>query len=193
MDFSTLLRDLQPVVTGWVVNLLQHGAGVGMHIGSAVTDPAPGCLELDGSIRSSTPLGCQVYHDSDQTLPSGIWTAAAFNRSQFDTDAMHELASNTPRVTCRSGGVYLFSGRLLFSANASGIRGTALRLNGSTILAQNGPFTATANDFGLSVTGVYWMDAGDYVELLGFQSSGGNLAVRSVSRCSPGLAAVRLA
>lgn len=193
MNPSNLIRDLQPIVTGWVVALLQRGAGVGVHIGSGLTDPAPGCLELDGSIRSSTALGCRACHASDQTLPNAAWTALALDRSLFDTDAMHSLTTNSSRITCRTGGAYLLCGHLLFSASSSGKRGIALRLNGSVQIARAGLFPADADDFGLSAATVCWMDAGDYIELLGYQSSGASLAVKAAARFSPDLAAVRLA
>jgi len=80
----------------------------------------------------------------------------------------------------------------LWDANVVGGRLIGLRLNGATWLAQNG-FAASGGGLNtrMSIARVYYLAVGDYVELMGWQGSGGNLDVLSIGNYSPELAMAR--
>jgi len=78
---------------------------------------------------------------------------------------------------CRYPGLYLLSGTVTFASNATGIRWAFLSINGIAQDATIGSSPGTAAEV-LAVhchTTKIFMAQGDYVELLGRQSSGGAL------------------
>ena len=67
----------------------------------------------------------------------------------------------------------------MFSANATGVRSVGIRLNGSTYVASQGSSSMGATlTTVVNVTTVLDLAANDYVELIGYQSSGGALNVQ---------------
>jgi D-serine deaminase-like pyridoxal phosphate-dependent protein len=90
---------------------------------------------------------------------------------------MHDNATNNSRITIRTAGTYEVGGAVRFSANATGARQVAVRLNGTTFLVKNqqSPLASSATDCATPVI-PYVFSVGDYIELVATQSSGGNLA-----------------
>jgi outer membrane protein assembly factor BamB len=102
-----------------------------------------------------------------------------FPSEQFDTNGFHSTTTNTSRITIPTGlgGYYLVSGNLRFATNGTGSRVLMLRKNGSdllTITEYAGTASATATGRG---TLIWNFAAGDYLEILAYQSSGGNLTL----------------
>lgn len=127
-------------------------------------DP-PGCV-----IRLTTTLGI-----SDATV-----TAVQFNAADArDTDAFHDPASSNTRMTVPTGlgGWYTAGGVVTFAANGTGYRLVGLRVNGTTRMAQQTSvsFGTAANT--LTVSAPLLLAAGDYVELIVYQNSGGALNI----------------
>lgn len=118
---------------------------------------------------------------------SGSYQALTFNSERVDVGAMHDTSSNTGRLTVPTGGggFYAIGGCIEFASNATGKRGIAVRLNGSTIIAQHESDNIGASDHALAISTVYQLAAGDYVELMGKQSSGGSLNMLATSAYSP--------
>ena len=119
---------------------------------------------------------CRVHNSAAQTLTTATFTAITMNSERFDNDSLHSTVTNTARITFATAGVYLVGGALEFVANSTGVRGAFLRINGTTYISGGihmtrtdgggaGEFTATIYSFAVS----------DYVELMGYQNSGGNL------------------
>jgi len=84
-------------------------------------------------------------------------------------------------------GEYEIYGSLYFAANAVGSRGAAIRLNGVTYISSSRGMADTTAAQGTSIAIVtnYVLAINDYVELMGWQSSGGVLAVIAVGNMSP--------
>lgn len=121
-------------------------------------------------------LGARVYHSVDQSLGNAATTVLAFNSELKDTDTIHSNSTNNSRLTCKTDGCYAIGGTVVFAANATGLRQILIRLNGATTIAvQRVP--ANSSDSILSVATHYTLSANDYVELLGYQNSGGSLNV----------------
>lgn len=140
-----------------------------------------------------TPPSARVYHNAAQSIPNATLAALSFNSERFDTDSIHSTSSNTSRLTCNTAGLYLITGAVAFDANAAGIRSLRVRLNGATYLA-NQQVNASGGglDSMLTVSTLYQMAAGDYVEMVVYQNSGGSLNCQSASNYSPEFGMVKV-
>lgn len=118
---------------------------------------------------------------------SGNYQALTFNSERVDVGSMHDTGSNTGRLTVPSGGggFYAIGGCIEFASNATGRRGIQIRLNGTTVIAREESANLGANDHAVTVSTVYQLAAGDYVELMGLQASGGSLNMLATGNYSP--------
>lgn len=127
----------------------------------------------------------RVYNSGTQSVSNNTITTLSFDSESYDPWAMHDTSTNTSRLTVTEPGVYLIGGHLEWASDATNIRGIYIRLNGSTVL---GYVIANAvNGFAtvLNVVTEYQLTTGDYVELRGYQNSGGMLdAAGGLSGCS---------
>jgi hypothetical protein len=143
----------------------------------------------------SDPPRCRLTHASAQSTTSGTGLALLFDTEVVDDGGLHSTSSNTSRITIPSdgGGFYVINGNVEFASNATGHRQLAVRLNGSTTIANvripavNGAVTI------VSISTMYSLADGDYIELLALQSSGGALNVNSTGDYSPIFSAVWVA
>ncbi|MFF7142232.1 hypothetical protein ACFZB5_13420 [Streptomyces nodosus] len=119
-----------------------------------------------------------------QAVATGTWTPLTLDTEQVDTYAGHSATTNSSRYTAQVPGWYTVCGVSAWASNATGVRRSRLHVNGASVpgSSQMVP-TATTG----SVTGVMtpvravFLDAGDYVEVVGWQNSGGNLATAVAS------------
>lgn len=141
----------------------------------------------------------RVFHSANQTLTTSVEAALAFNSERFDTAAgaaatHHDTATNNSRLTVLYAGKYLVSGTVRFAANATGARQVRVRLNGATFIAAvQIPTSSAGSTTTLNVTALYDMAVNDYVELMAFQTSGGDLAAEVQANISPEFMMVRVA
>jgi hypothetical protein len=120
-------------------------------------------------------IRCAAYTDAVQALANATDVAIALNQESFDTDSMHDNTTNNTRITFTTAGTYVITSNLAYRANGNGYRKIAIRLNGSTILNQL-RFDADNGTDNLKMgSTIYTFDADDYIELIGYQNSGGSL------------------
>ena len=123
------------------------------------------------------PASCEAYASATTSLANSTATAVAFAAENWDTDAFHDNVTNNTRLTVPAGlgGRYLVIGGCTFALNITGVRSIRLRVNGAgtndsfTMLPTTGLATI------MSVSRELLLNAGDYVELLAYQTSGGAL------------------
>jgi hypothetical protein len=117
---------------------------------------------------------------------SGSWQALTFDSERVDVGACHSIVSNTSRLTVPSGGGgwYDIGGSIEWASNATGTRSIGIRLNGATFLAAP-KVAALSTTLPQSVSTKYQLAAGDYVELMAVQDSGGALNVAASGDYSP--------
>src|SRR5258706_1906708 len=137
------------------------------------------------SIQIPRGVRARVYKSTDQTLTTGVAAAITFNSELYDTDAIHDTGSNTSRLTIPSAGTYRVTGNLRYASNATGFRQAQIQLNGATTIASVVLTACQTNVTDIQVTPDYVFVAGDYVELIAGQTSGGNLNVSSAAHLSP--------
>jgi hypothetical protein len=147
--------------------------------GSYATFVFGGAVGSDGQPRAS------AYNSATQTLTTAVATTLTFDSEDFDVGTMHSTVSNTSRVTVPTsqGGLYLIIGGTTFAANATGYRELDLKKNGTTTMTSVvNPSNSGATVTAIQVMTVLVLAAADYIELIGTQTSGGNLAAGSASR-----------
>ena len=168
----------------------QHNAGG--------TDPL---TVISASILTSGTLplarlampGAKVFNNAVAAMTNITWTAVPFNSELYDfSTPMHDNVTNNSRVTSQVTGKYIISASISFTASnvAAPIRGIKFRLNGTTDIARvYGPGIQSATEVvDLSLTTVYNLAAGDYVECMGYQNSNGALNLLASSAYSPYMA-----
>jgi hypothetical protein len=148
-----------------------------LNVGSA-SGAGTGDVKMSGAVRQSTALGCRAYRTSTQTIPNATWTALSLNAERFDDDNIHDTVTNNSRLTCKTAGVYYIFGNITWVLNSTGVRGVAIRLNGTTFIADLF-VQATSSVVGnvMNVSCIANLNVNDYVELMAYQNSGGNLNI----------------
>lgn len=124
-------------------------------------------------------MGAKGVRSTAQTIPDNTDTAVAFNGTdEYDSDSIHDPASNNTRFTVPTGGAGKWRG--VFHANyafhASGVRNIFFRKNGTTRLAEESrppmasPFLTPVN-----LSDEWLLADGDYIEVVTYQNRGGTL------------------
>ena len=142
----------------------------------------------------SDPPRAQLRQTAAQTFgTSGLFAALLFDAEDWDTYGGHSTTTNTSRYTCQVAGIYQFSGKVSWNGSATGRRASKWMKNGSDVAGNQMAIIATsASDVQHpAVTMQISLVVGDYVELYGFQESGGSLATNVASSAQHPLMTVR--
>ncbi|HEX2202182.1 MAG TPA: hypothetical protein VHG91_02735 [Longimicrobium sp.] len=143
--------------------------GSGIHIKNTVD----GVPELQ-----ATAVGVKAYLTANVAMPTGAWVVLAFTGETFD-DGLHSTTTTPSRFIAPTGlgGKYLVTAHAVFTAaGAAGdtTRLVRLRKNGTLIEAE-GRLLENGSGTTVSLTTVAKLNAGDYLEMLVYQDSGGTL------------------
>ena len=89
---------------------------------------------------------------------------------------MHDLVTNSHKITIATAGKYLFGATLYYIGNATGQRYCALEKNaavptGGTLIAINSPLATPVTYDTIQVMGMMDMAAGDYATAATYQNS----------------------
>lgn len=148
----------------------------------ATTDWVP--MGYGASIQANVPT-CRVYRTTAQSIPNIAWTALSFDAERWDTDTLHDNATNPSYLTCRTAGKYLVTFTAGFALNATGVRGYCFRVNGGSLqgVAMANAMSGNAHYGGSTL--IVDLAVGDFVECLVYQSSGGALTIDPAAMYSP--------
>lgn len=175
-NFDQAFGDLQKLVTvlkGKLIDLDSLSDVV-----APVVVPPPVVSTFSVFIAASGAVSGSAYATTTQTLTTATTTALALDAHDFQAGALHSAVTNNSRVTAAVAGRYSFTGHVVFAGNATGQRFIALRKGGSVFLATTRlPNNGAGVLLACEVSCLVALAAGEYVELLAFQDSGGNLAV----------------
>lgn len=163
----------------------------GDYIGLQVHQTSGGNLDVSGRLtlikldagRVGTGIGARVTNSGNVSGTDATYTSMTFDTEVFDTDGFHSTSSNTSRFTIPAGlgGTYLVQGTIQWVANATGVRFAAIAKNGTND-TPSGPLTPSSSFSNrLPTYAVLQLVAGDYVEVKGYQNSGGALNMESGS------------
>jgi hypothetical protein len=125
-------------------------------------------------------IGCSIYNSDGvgTVVSNNTQTVLSWNSESWDSSAFHSTSTNTSRITIPTGlgGTYQLNASLLWANSAIGLRYVAFRKNGGGTIYYGGQDTGSASAFPASTnTRIFTAVAGDYFEIVCFQSSGGNL------------------
>lgn len=122
------------------------------------------------------PVRCIVSRAVAQSIPNNAITGIIWDTEELDTDSIWTAGANASRLTVPVAGTYLISAHGNFAANATGVRLVAIVKNGVTYLSSHTDVGSAAWLTGSSVTALDLAAAGDYYELIAYQTSGAALS-----------------
>lgn len=119
----------------------------------------------------------RTHLSAPQSLTNNVEVAISWNVEDFNTDFFHNNSTNPTRYTASLQGVYSFGAGLDFAANTAGTRYMYFKVNGATNMGLSQAPGNVGQDTWLQLRDDIQLNAGDYVELLAFQNSGGALNI----------------
>lgn len=139
-------------------------------------------------------VGARVFNSAAISIPNTTFTILTFNTERYDNDGIHSISVNTGRLTAQTEGYYAIFAMIAFAVNSTGGRIVAIKLNGTTlIVAATFDAGATGNLDEQSVTTIWFMNVGDYIEVEVWQNSSGALDIAVSGFLSPEFAMHRMA
>lgn len=152
----------------------------------------PYWVPLSGVPAVGPVPSCRVYNNADQSIATSTLQALTFNSERWDTDNIHDVATNPTRLTCRTAGKYLISGSVAWetTAGSGAARIVAVRdMNAVTVARDR---RAPQTDLEQHIQTVIDMAVGDWVELCVFQDQGSSKPLKSIGNYSPEFEAIRI-
>lgn len=142
-----------------------------------------------GTFLLNPPIA-QITQGSVQSIPNSAVTPVTFDSTVNDSYGGHSNITNNSRYTAQVTGWYLVIGVAAFATNGTGVRVARLLKNGSSVVyfdvwAQ--AVTAASTPTATATAGILQLNAGDYVELGAYQTSGGALTTFTTGP-QPGMA-----
>lgn len=126
-----------------------------------------------------SPPIMELRQTSAQTIGTGgSFAAFTFTTEDFDSSGMHSNSVNTSRATAVYPGYYLHHGATAYGPNGTGSRGSRWAVNGTEVNSSEimlPTVGASFNHCNPARGRFLFLNVGDYSELLGWQTSGGNL------------------
>lgn len=120
----------------------------------------------------------RVKNSSSQTVLNASDKALTFDTEEFDLQDMHNNTVNSSRLTAKATGLYLIIGNAIYESNTSGVRTWRLKVNNTQFIAGSVlPASTTSNATEITITSIYRLEQGDYVELIARQDSGSTLNI----------------
>lgn len=120
-----------------------------------------------------TPPTCQVSDASFSHNSSGNWLSVDYATENWDTDTIHDNATNNTRLTAKTAGRYQVFAFGQWDTNTTGDRFLRIRKNGATVNLLEERVTPTANGNPHILAGELALAVNDYIELQAWQNSGG--------------------
>jgi hypothetical protein len=138
-------------------------------------------LKWETPAGGSTFVGVSVYGGT-LSIPNNTSTAVVFNGENFDTSSFHDNVTNNTRITIPSGktGYYqvnLASGT--FNITSTGTFYFQIKKNGTDIMETPANKFFTGAYMGQGYAWIFYLTAGDYVQLYANQGSGAALDLYS--------------
>lgn len=131
---------------------------------------------LAENVASGKPMTF-AYRSANQTVGNSSFSAIGFDQHE-DNAGAHSTSVNNSRFTAPVAGRYRLSAQLRWAANSSGHRAVAIAANGTAVpVSGQGSLAFGIFDLDNCCTSVVRLAAGDYLEVFGTQTSGGNLDV----------------
>ena len=141
--------------------------------GGSVTSAKIGSKAVTPAKLAKAPAARANLTTAEQSIPNTTPTAIEFDDEDFDSHGLFDLA-NGSRLVAPIAGIYEITGGIDWAINATGERTTAISINGTAVAARVRD-EASAGRHAQNVATLVHLAAGDFVQLEGTQTSGGNL------------------
>lgn len=145
---------------------------------------------IDSPFDLTPPQAAHAHRTTAQTLTTAVLTAVVFDASFVNEGPLWEGVTHPSRLTVARSGRFIAAAAVEFATNSTGDRGLWIRKNGSDYLALT---QVDANSYASHVAisvqtpGPVDLVAGDYIELIARQRSGGDLDIVTNTLCAPDL------
>ena len=154
------------------------------HTGGADGENIPTGGIVDSAVtlvKIATPRGALVRKTANQSIPDITSTALTWDAEEYDTDAIHDNATNNSRLTVPAGVTRVrLSAKVQWGNVAAGYRQVFIRKAGATFIGQPETIydidSAIYHQTDISSPPIVVV-AGDYFEVLVYQNSGAALNV----------------
>lgn len=192
---TTTQRDALEAVEGMVIfnsttdQLEEYDGTQWQAVGQVAVDTHA----ADADAHHALNKGARVYNSADQNVNNVTTTTLGFNSQRWDTDGIHDAATNNSRLTCKTAGKYIIAATVAFNYNATGDRRLVLLLNGTTVIARTQVVTASGYGAALVAVTIYDLDVDDYIEVQVHQNSGTTLKVAASNNFTPEFMMMRIA
>ena len=117
----------------------------------------------------------QVYKSATQTISDATNTAVAYAAEYFDTDGLHDNVTENTKLTAAIAGKYAVFATVEWDSNDTGFRQLAFRVNGTTYVAVDRRNAVVGEHTFNSLSTEVNLAASEYVEVIVYQNSTGNL------------------
>jgi hypothetical protein len=160
-------------------NLNFFGAGV-LVSDNAADDSTD--IEIPAGLGSGVAAKISVKITANQNAVNNTPKNIAFDVQEYSTGDGFSWSSGDPtKITATESFDCLAVGTVEFDANGSGVRMVDITKNGSTMVSQRQQ-AASTDQTNVTLSDIFSVAAGDYVQLSVKQNSGGALDIRDVSR-----------
>jgi hypothetical protein len=141
---------------------------------------------LNPEPTSLTFRGALVYLNATQSISTGTATAINFTNEEYDTDSIHDNATNNTRLTVPSGASKVrVSGNVLFENSSNAQKTVRIQYNGNNPDSINAGTYVQLYSEGVTrlqaVTPISSVSAGDYFELVVAHAVGSSINVGATS------------
>jgi hypothetical protein len=134
-----------------------------------------GSAWVSPSVTQKPPM-CRIKQTSGQVVYDASPAVIAFNAEDFDTDAMHDNATNNSRITIKTAGVYLIIASAAYTAVVSDDASMSILKNGAGGLGGYTSWGPANTGAGMSTSILIELAVNDYIELSLYQNNNVNAA-----------------
>lgn len=153
--------------------------------GDAIVDNGSAFCVTTASAAASV-VAARAHRATTQSIANGVEVPISFSTEDFDTAALWSIGLPT-KMIAPSDGYYLIGGSIWWGTSSGGMRAAGLRINGTTYVAYAQMPPSAVGGINTNLSTLYHLAATDYVELLVYQASGGDLDAVSDGLNAPAL------
>lgn len=179
------VASLQSLITakGGMIAALGPNTPAQLPVGANGTVLTADSAEATGVKWGAPPpaafVGARGTRNNNQSIANTTHTPLTWEAESYDTDALHDNATNPERFTVPAGkgGKYEVRAAVFWAANGTGVRQLAIVKNGITAMAHDRLAPSASQDFSQAVAAIVDLAPGDYVQVNLYQDSGAALSV----------------